>query len=726
MRARSLVLVVVVAAVLAAIWRLAAPGVPRGVEVAPDVASPPSPGASVTAPAELTGDEPDRGATRAPAPLPEGSGAAADLGLTVFVHDAGSERGRAGVQVLFADVDLLPEMRAFDELVEEVGLGATTDASGRAHLPTPVGEFLLVARTADRFGRASRRDLDPGTSTVRVALFPDPELEVRVREASGDPARDVRVGLVSRQTGHQGWLEEWSTSDADGRLVLHPGRTRGKPLLVHALIESPGPVEVALDDAILPVTVTLPPCGRVDLSVEDADGRPEPREFPVHVQFAEDDSLPVDLGLAGIRRLSDGRATLPRVVAGSPFQVRVGAVLSEVVTLQPAEVRSIRLTHAIGSRVTVRLLDPHGTPLAHALIRSLPHGPGPSIAAVPGEVMRCDAEGRLGLEHGERDANSRVERTLASAGRLREPLTGRLEYQVMPGTLDLGDLRLVPEPLLVGGVVVDAAGEPVAGADVTCGLILPGGRDPIWRPDWTAITDAHGRFAIHSSASAAELRLAVDRPGHVPVRDLAVAPGTGDLRVVLARGSTTGSIVGRVRFENVLDLFEGVQVLARPVGGETLYDGALHPWSGPDFEIPRLPPGTYEVEVRWNLGGVTRALHTIRPVRVKAGPPTRDPRLESLDLRDALQRVRLTVVGPDGEGLREVSLTFLDPLAATAAGGSGGLELGTIRRRSTDGTFPLLLPTVPLDLEVRAEGCAPQRLAVTGDSLRVDLRRPPR
>jgi hypothetical protein len=101
--------------------------------------------------------------------------------------------------------------------------------------------------------------------------------------------------------------------------------------------------------------------------------------------------------------------------------------------------------------------------------------------------------------------------------------------------VDLGDVRLEPSAVLVGGVVVDQDGAPVAGADVTCGLVPAAGAAPVWRPDLVGVSGADGTFAVHGDEGVPALRLAVDRPGHLPVRDLAVVPGTRELRVVLAR-----------------------------------------------------------------------------------------------------------------------------------------------------------------------------------------------
>ncbi len=101
------------------------------------------------------------------------------------------------------------------------------------------------------------------------------------------------------------------------------------------------------------------------------------------------------------------------------------------------------------------------------------------------------------------------------------------------GYEDLGEQQLGAEPLLVGGVVVDAQGKPVAGANIShrSGIL------PLTSPD-PATTNAAGRFELHLLDPGLDwIQLKIRHPDFTaPLsRGVSYEVGRNDLEIELTR-----------------------------------------------------------------------------------------------------------------------------------------------------------------------------------------------
>lgn len=93
----------------------------------------------------------------------------------------------------------------------------------------------------------------------------------------------------------------------------------------------------------------------------------------------------------------------------------------------------------------------------------------------------------------------------------------------------------------IAGIVVDSAGDPVAGAKVFPHFSETEGR--AWRMDWgalmAAITDNQGRFRVDHLWSSGGWQLLAHASGFAPTITELVPVGTKNLRIVLQKGSGT-------------------------------------------------------------------------------------------------------------------------------------------------------------------------------------------
>jgi hypothetical protein len=212
------------------------------------------------------------------------------------------------------------------------------------------------------------------------------------------------------------------------------------------------------------------------------------------------------------------------------------------------------------------------------------------------------------------------------------------------GLIQLGDLRLLEEPVLVSGMVVDSAGKPVAGVELStqvshfvavqnirirgAGTVMGG--TPFMH---VAVSDAGGRFVMRELMPAdTPMPLRVLREEMWQLSEAPEAkPGMTDLKVVVAR--TAAILVGMADAPK-----EGISVRVERRGdtgtGRPFQRTAEGLW-----RFGRLQPGTYDVrlvvqgEVVWSAEGV----------EVRAGEDCTDPRLKQLPWREHSRVVDLRV-----------------------------------------------------------------------------------
>jgi protocatechuate 3,4-dioxygenase beta subunit len=198
------------------------------------------------------------------------------------------------------------------------------------------------------------------------------------------------------------------------------------------------------------------------------------------------------------------------------------------------------------------VVDPRGRPVAAVVVTA--------AAAEPDEEARGRYGATTGVRpdtapaaRGESDAEGRYELRGLAAGpyRLRGVGAGLATREpsplVRPRRAREAPPLVVEAVARIAGVVHDARGEPVAGAEVTADAAEPGFARgaPLLAARGTAVTDARGQFALDGVAPGHLVRLAARKDGVGSVVDSTARLLVREELVVL-RLAPTGRVVGRV------------------------------------------------------------------------------------------------------------------------------------------------------------------------------------
>jgi hypothetical protein len=327
--------------------------------------------------------------------------------------------------------------------------------------------------------------------------------------------------------------------------------------------------------------------------------------------------LPADRAHAA--ELPPGRATAPGGGPSAPFLVPAGA------------------TYVRG-----RLVDERGRPLGLPVRATF-------LAGAERRAARADwTPGESGVFHGRvwpADVAHAPTSVALKAGLLRGD--AMLPSPLPPGVTDVGEVVLAAAPVIARGVVRDAAGAPVAGAQVVLARPerLPG---PELMPLQAEVprSDATGAFTLRGWSEGAEtIELSALHDGYVQHEPVTVRAGAADVVVVMhargalrvralvAAGTRPTDLLVRVRSHATGALASArIGAAARP--GELAYrvDGA--------------DPGPALVEVVYARTG--ERLAAVDGVVVPSAGVGFDPRLDPLDVRATLHEHRLTFRGADG------------------------------------------------------------------------------
>ncbi|MCU0724416.1 MAG: carboxypeptidase regulatory-like domain-containing protein [Planctomycetes bacterium] len=268
-----------------------------------------------------------------------------------------------------------------------------------------------------------------------------------------------------------------------------------------------------------------------------------------------------------------------------------------------------------GGEIVGRVTDPEGNPVGDVKVEAVPAKQSADITELAVLAMGTDTRSRVTGPDGAYRVAGRPdgEHTLwavAAGYRLakREGIVVRVpEKTTVDIVLDRGNS--------IAGVVLDAAGAPVAGATVgvrgdSVGMVMrPGGdfREQILRGSWSsqAVTGGDGRFTL-TGFEEEPVDISVRAPGYAPGEAAGVAPGTRDLEIRLARpGRITGTVVDAATEAPV----EGAWVSVAGDSGRTDAGGR--------FDLTDVKPGDQELSASAD-GYVAARL----PVSVKAGEET--------------------------------------------------------------------------------------------------------
>jgi hypothetical protein len=331
-------------------------------------------------------------------------------------------------------------------------------------------------------------------------------------------------------------------------------------------------------------TVEVAPGAVVDLVVDlDAD----PRALAVRV--VDPAGAPVERARvsagrgAGGKTGADGACVIGGVVSpDAPVSLEVdGPGLLPVRVTVPAGERTATVTLGEGPRLALRLLDPDGLPIRDATV-----------------WLDLDPKGHAGPRLGDGTGEDGV---VAWRGRLERPALASIhldrsdqlvdDVELPAATADVEHVvrvRRAPAKVRVAGRVLDARGEPAAGASVHLASDHPGGG----RQSATATAGPDGAFVVEGYAGPGAV-LSAGRPDHAEARLALDLPpgGTAGVVVPLVVGATVRGRLSGVVGEPWVSAF---------ADGRSSVEAEL----GPDgrFELRRLAPGRWTVQVHCTAG----------------------------------------------------------------------------------------------------------------------------
>jgi RNA polymerase sigma factor (sigma-70 family) len=422
----------------------------------------------------------------------------------------------------------------------------------------------------------------------------------RVTGPAGKPIKDAVV--VRGDDPYSTWLPSKFPTDADGRFrlpALPPGQTT---LSVIAPGWAPQLRRIKLEAGLPPQDFRLVAGKPIRLRIVDAAGRPIPRAYVSILEWRGSKSLQSahnpnhprvpDTGVP--RRANEGGLWAWASAPDDPVKLQIslpGFAENEVEIAGGAAERTIVLKGE--HRITGRVIDAAtGKPI-------------PAFTVIQLDVFRKDwhvaergngvagKDGRLEYLAGRTDISLRL-RVEAAGYRTQDGP----EFRVGDDKPRTQDFRLQPSPP-VAGVVRDAAGQPVARAQVLLATPTEAARLPSGWGNHVTFTDAAGRFAFPDPGERWAV-VALADAGFALAEHPAGRHDAGTLRL-----RPWASIRGR--FRDGGQPVRRATIFLNPIRVDTLdrprIDTVMmQTVTGADgrFEFPRVPP--IPVSVRVHLG----------------------------------------------------------------------------------------------------------------------------
>lgn len=544
-----------------------------------------------------------------------------------------------------AEVELHP---AVVEAVEGTGIpvplkSTRTGKDGSFELPAPgIGAYRVVVRAKDRLAMEH----------LVVPLIEDAFLLPVEMRGSASPIQELESEDRSRR------MRTWYPAEARPGMS---GTSRPQPVEAPAAPERPKAVTGRVTDAL----TRKPIAGALVWS-----GLPPERP-------------PVRTG-------ADGKFRLPVPPGGTPW-IGVAAPGYQLPDRQPARTGTVAVALQPAATVRGQVVDSSGAPVAGAVLHIQP-GPSrvrslSSLAFMP--IFRTRSDGSF------------LFADLVPGGTYKlfakHPGHGLTEVQVR--TPPAGGKPALPERIVLGsgitatGRVVDEAGDPVEGAEVT----MIGAESPVYGDVFQDASKTSGVFSI-PHLMPGPFSLTVRRAGFAALWRDGVQVPEGEARfdvgeLVLKAGA---AIEGRVTDERGRPV-EGAEILLssemESLNSLSMFRGeeaASDIRTGPEgrFRIDGLEPGrSYDVFARHS----DHPPATVRGIKA----PTADPVHVEFEVS---RNLSLRVVGPEGEPVPDAEVQTLEEGLATASAGSLGRtnSRGELRKGG--------LKPGALDLEVTARG----------------------
>ncbi|HEY4575335.1 MAG TPA: carboxypeptidase regulatory-like domain-containing protein, partial [Thermoanaerobaculia bacterium] len=358
-----------------------------------------------------------------------------------------------------------------------------------------------------------------------------------------------------------------------------------------------------------------------------------------------------------------------------------------------AQAPELRIVLRAGRTAFGVVVDAGRRPLAGAQATLQPAAPADPMARI--RAAREKPERYAAVPTG---ADGRFELRDLPAGTFDLTLRGRgfapltMPALVIPegkGTTDLGTVALVPGAAL-HGLVVDAQGNPVEGAEVRAKapqrelFPAPPARDP---GPADALSGADGAFVLEDRSPGESLDLTVSHPGYGPASAPGVAvPREAPVRIVLQAAARVSGRTVDAEGKPVA----GASISVSEEEAESLGGQVLQRWTG------RVHDGVTDDEGGFAFDGVSPG-----PIAVYAQAPHRQrAELKNLEVKPGQDLAGLEVVLPPGAA---VEGRVLSPEGRPVP----GAEVSVLEPSQNDFSFSSLRATTDGDGQYRIEGIPP-------------------
>lgn len=499
-----------------------------------------------------------------------------------------SEEEVASAAVLHEDWRIWDWERRFDEATE----ATATSENGSVSLPHTASSLFLGARTADRFGFLELKGQEhPPTEPVVILLERPLHQDALVVDEHGVPVEGAIVGYARHMPDFSGPAEALARTNAEGRAQL---RHLQPSYLVNSLIPNsntialltpsrePQFVEIATEDFGKEVIeFRMPPTTGVSLTCRWTDGESLADGTEVFLQAVghKPDRHPSIAHGALSAVLNEGVAEFDAVEVGLELEVKIHSPLGEGFLTNRVwasnardEISRLSVEFSLPSEIRKwRLLQVDGTPLAttpvQASSRKYDHeldSYGKTHSYISWKPS-TDANGTLAIdmtEPVEKGAGNMPLVLAGSSGAVGEQWI-KFVHLDLSSPWEPGNISSLPigEQLLVGGVVLNANGTPVANYPISLQVVEAGIIPTDYEYSLPSIGNAYvltndlGEFRFRGGPEM------VDKTLHLQYRSESARIGkwkraTGDLGVPLGtegfeiRIPTSYKIQGRVLVDN--------------------------------------------------------------------------------------------------------------------------------------------------------------------------------
>jgi protocatechuate 3,4-dioxygenase beta subunit len=606
-----------------------------------------------------------------------------------------------------------------------------TDASGSVRLPRDSARGIVLVTgpqgcTSKASGALSRDRGSIVLASARTVL-------VRVLDSTGVPLAGVPVASWSRGTASSKRTMSGTTRGSVGleRLLVPDSlgtssKRKGKPTSPSSAWVG---TEIPLANQILvcaenwteahgAIDLRLPPTAPLEIALSAVENDATRDRARVSLLAIDGDVATTLASCEGnahraLQKLGEKAWTLPAPdgVARFPFVGLRTELLAFVEAGKSREVSMSRLQGpeeaGVALRRTIepgplrptlcgRLIDPDGVALAKARV-GLEHldarGPKTKRHAKHrrtqrGHTLVTGEDGRFEIVADRSWAGKRLELGLGRAndgGRAKALVF--VPDELSGSTIELGDVPLVLPPILAAGIVRDASGTPIEGARVSLrdgsAQHTPGAQ-PGGAPRGKCQSDREGRFEVRGEVGSSVVQLRCELNEYWSPPPIEVLSGREDLEFVLfAAASLSGSFR-----KDVPDLDRpsplSIALLPHPLAALVTSGPAMNqsdPWMHqrvhPDetFSFPTLPPGTADLRVM--LDGQKTPVLEIPGIVLASGEPSRDPRLQDIELPMDFYRIDVHVETANGGAIAQASARRTDEAKhrVIQARGAGTLSL---------------------------------------------------